>query len=72
MIKLEYSLFINVDSACVTAVLMELLLQVDLKFSLGEEKTIVSSKITVFPRVEGNLLVFTYWYQFFSFSFSVR
>ncbi|KDO76255.1 hypothetical protein CISIN_1g0366031mg, partial [Citrus sinensis] len=27
---------------------------VDLKFSLGEEKTIVSSKITVFPRVEGS------------------
>ncbi|KAJ0105133.1 hypothetical protein Patl1_17701 [Pistacia atlantica] len=26
---------------------------VDLKFSLGEEKTIVNSKITVFPRVEG-------------------
>ncbi|XWS48912.1 hypothetical protein CRYUN_Cryun13aG0117500 [Craigia yunnanensis] len=26
---------------------------VDLKFSLGEEKTIVASKITVFPRVEG-------------------
>lgn len=72
MIKLEYSLFINVDSACVTAVLMELLLQVDFKFSLGEEKTIVSSTITVLPRVEGNLLVFTYWYQFFSFSFSVR
>ncbi|CAJ2676558.1 unnamed protein product [Trifolium pratense] len=27
---------------------------VDLKFSLGEEKTIVSSKIAVFPRVEGS------------------
>ncbi|WRX17203.1 Peptidase M1 [Theobroma cacao] len=27
---------------------------VDLKFSLGEEKTIVASKITVFPRVEGS------------------
>ncbi|GAY39133.1 hypothetical protein CUMW_042060 [Citrus unshiu] len=27
---------------------------VDFKFSLGEEKTIVSSKITVFPRVEGS------------------
>ncbi|KAL5552038.1 hypothetical protein UlMin_002214 [Ulmus minor] len=27
---------------------------VDLRFSLGEEKTIVSSKITVFPRVEGS------------------
>ncbi|XP_062146073.1 puromycin-sensitive aminopeptidase [Alnus glutinosa] len=27
---------------------------VGLKFSLGEEKTIVSSKITVFPRVEGS------------------
>ncbi|XP_037495626.1 puromycin-sensitive aminopeptidase isoform X2 [Jatropha curcas] len=27
---------------------------VDLNFSLGEEKTIVSSKITVFPRVEGS------------------
>ncbi|KAG6606084.1 Puromycin-sensitive aminopeptidase, partial [Cucurbita argyrosperma subsp. sororia] len=27
---------------------------VDLKFLLGEEKTIVSSKITVFPRVEGS------------------
>ncbi|KAK3227649.1 hypothetical protein Dsin_007511 [Dipteronia sinensis] len=27
---------------------------VDLKFSLGEEKTIVSSKITVVPRVEGS------------------
>ncbi|KAK0587811.1 hypothetical protein LWI29_029287 [Acer saccharum] len=27
---------------------------VDLKFSLGEEKTIVSSKITVLPRVEGS------------------
>ncbi|XP_071918367.1 puromycin-sensitive aminopeptidase-like [Coffea arabica] len=26
---------------------------VDLKFSLGEEKTIVSSKISVYPRVEG-------------------
>ncbi|KAK6935407.1 Peptidase M1, alanyl aminopeptidase, Ig-like fold [Dillenia turbinata] len=26
---------------------------VDLRFSLGEEKTIVSSKISVFPRVEG-------------------
>lgn len=29
--------------------------QVDLKFLLGEEKTIVSSKINVFPRVEGKL-----------------
>lgn len=28
--------------------------KVDLKFSLGEEKTIVSSKISVFPRVEGS------------------
>lgn len=28
--------------------------KVDLKFSLGEEKTIVSSKIAVFPRVEGS------------------
>ncbi|XP_016755757.1 puromycin-sensitive aminopeptidase isoform X2 [Gossypium hirsutum] len=27
---------------------------VDLRFSLGEEKTIVASKITVFPRVEGS------------------
>ncbi|GLT90872.1 hypothetical protein SLE2022_087880 [Rubroshorea leprosula] len=27
---------------------------VDLKFSLGEEKTIVGSKITVYPRVEGS------------------
>ncbi|XWS61753.1 hypothetical protein CRYUN_Cryun07bG0152700 [Craigia yunnanensis] len=27
---------------------------VDLKFSLGEEKTIVASKITVFPKVEGS------------------
>ncbi|XP_044486081.1 puromycin-sensitive aminopeptidase-like isoform X2 [Mangifera indica] len=27
---------------------------VDLKFSLGEEKTVVNSKITVFPRVEGS------------------
>lgn len=27
---------------------------VDLNFTLGEEKTIVSSKITVFPRVEGS------------------
>ncbi|XP_075642458.1 puromycin-sensitive aminopeptidase [Castanea sativa] len=27
---------------------------VDLRFSLGEEKTIVSSKITVFPRIEGS------------------
>ncbi|KAL1087966.1 hypothetical protein V6Z11_D08G219100 [Gossypium hirsutum] len=27
---------------------------VDLNFSLGEEKTIVASKITVFPRVEGS------------------
>ncbi|XP_062026541.1 puromycin-sensitive aminopeptidase isoform X2 [Rosa rugosa] len=27
---------------------------VDLKFSLGEEKTIVTSKIAVFPRVEGS------------------
>ncbi|KAJ1411798.1 Peptidase M1, alanyl aminopeptidase [Sesbania bispinosa] len=27
---------------------------VDLKFSLGEERTIVSSKIAVFPRVEGS------------------
>ncbi|XP_044477179.1 puromycin-sensitive aminopeptidase-like isoform X1 [Mangifera indica] len=27
---------------------------VDLKFSLGEEKTIVTSNITVFPRVEGS------------------
>ncbi|KAK9277445.1 hypothetical protein L1049_006988 [Liquidambar formosana] len=27
---------------------------VDLKFTLGEEKTIVCSKITVFPRVEGS------------------
>ncbi|XP_050378743.1 puromycin-sensitive aminopeptidase isoform X2 [Argentina anserina] len=27
--------------------------KVDLKFSLGEEKTIVTSKIAVFPRVEG-------------------
>ncbi|KAH0974850.1 hypothetical protein GBA52_016749 [Prunus armeniaca] len=33
---------------------MELLLQVDLNFSLGAEKTIVSSKIAVFPRVEGS------------------
>lgn len=30
----------------------------DLKFSLGEEKTIVSSKIAVYPRVEGNILSF--------------
>ena len=29
------------------------LLQVDLKFTLGEEKTIVSSKIAVYPRIEG-------------------
>ncbi|CAL5360099.1 unnamed protein product [Camellia sinensis] len=28
---------------------------VDLKFSLGEEKTIVCSKITVYPRVKGNI-----------------
>jgi aminopeptidase N len=27
---------------------------VDLTFLLGDEKTIVSSKITVLPRVEGN------------------
>ncbi|GMY30359.1 puromycin-sensitive aminopeptidase isoform X1 [Fagus crenata] len=27
---------------------------VDLKFSLGEEKTVVSSKITVIPRIEGS------------------
>lgn len=37
--------------------LMELPIQVDLIFSLGEEKTIVNSKITVFPRVEGNTMV---------------
>lgn len=30
-----------------------LFVQVDLKFSLGEEKTTVLSKISVFPRVEG-------------------
>lgn len=29
--------------------------QVDLKFSLGEEKTIVCSSITVYPGVEGNI-----------------
>ena len=28
-------------------------MQVDLEFSLGEEKTIVSSKIKVSPRIEG-------------------
>lgn len=41
-------------------VLMELLLQVDLNFSLGAEKTIVSSKIAVFPRVEGSPTLFSF------------
>lgn len=33
----------------------------DLNFTLGEEKTIVSSKISVHPRVEGKLLAFWYF-----------
>lgn len=42
---------------CSYAVFMfELPLQVDLNFLLGEEKTIVHSKITVIPRVQGTSL----------------
>lgn len=44
--------------------LIELLLQVDLKFYLGEEKTFVSSKITVFPRVEGSILTILLHFSF--------
>lgn len=59
LIKLEHSELLSMNYACFLS-LTKLPLQVDLKFSLGEEKTIVSSKITVFPRVEGNILVILY------------
>ena len=37
--------------------ILELPFQVDLNFLLGEESTIVHSKITVVPRVEGGSLI---------------
>lgn len=55
MCRLRTSWSISVAFSFVFWILMELSHQVDLKFLLGEEKTIVSSKITVSPRVEGRL-----------------
>lgn len=44
------------------------LLKVDLRFQLGEDKTIVSSKIVVLPRIEGICMLILVFSLFFSFS----